>query len=290
MPPHWDSDAAWYPTAPGQSGHRYAGEQTWSGGLPPGVRLWVPVIVSFLVQVPAIVLLTWPGRDSGLAGWVLTVVLAAAGPVALIGARRFPGQVVAVAAGSAGALLLLHPDLDVPPVALAFAIVLGIGGGARVWVYTTVVSTWVATIALASILNLELHPLRVAFTTLALTLLMGVGEFSRSRQDRLGELRRSASALRIDAEQKERVRIAWELHDVVARSLSQINAQAQLALQLIDVEPDRAAQALSSITATSTTALEEVRMVLGILRSNDEVGLTIDVATEFGQTNVESAR
>jgi signal transduction histidine kinase len=67
--------------------------------------------------------------------------------------------------------------------------------------------------------------------------------------------------------QGERVRIARELHDVLAHSLSQINVQAGVGLHLMDKQPDKAAEALASIKETSKTALDEVRSVLGMLRS-----------------------
>ncbi|TFD48871.1 sensor histidine kinase [Cryobacterium frigoriphilum] len=292
MPPHSDSDAAWYEPAP-------------SGG-PPGLlpragRLWFPVVTSFVVQVPLVALLTWPTRNrpdrfadmpmfrgddqpSGgavfdglpglqLAGWLLAVTLAVIGPLALIGARRFAGPVAAITAAAAGALILLRPDLGVPAVALAFAIALGIVRGARVWVYTSVGTAWITTIALAAVLERDLHPLRIAGTTLALALVMAAGEGIRHRRDRFRDLRRTADARRLSAEQRERVRIARELHDVLAHSLSQINVQAGVGLHLIESQPERAAEALASIKSTSKNALEEVRTVLGILRSTpDEVG------------------
>lgn len=284
MPPHWDSDAAWYDASRGE-----AGERT---GPPAGLRLWLPVIVSFLVQVPAIAVLTWPDRDVGrgihggpgrvidvdrpglaLAAWFLLVGLAVVGPLALLLARRFPGQVVAVTATATGALLVLRPDLGVPPAALAFAIVLGIVRDARVWVYTSVAVAWVATIAVATIPGVDLHPLRVAFSTLGLAALMGAGEVIRSRRERFAQLRLASAARRVDAEQRERVRIARELHDVLAHSLSQINVQAGVALHLIDTQPEKAAQALASIKVTSKNALDEVRVVLGILRTGAEEGV-----------------
>ena len=65
----------------------------------------------------------------------------------------------------------------------------------------------------------------------------------------------------------ERVRIARELHDVLAHSLSQINVQAGVGLHLMDKQPDKAKEALASIKETSKTALDEVRTVLGVLRA-----------------------
>jgi signal transduction histidine kinase len=54
---------------------------------------------------------------------------------------------------------------------------------------------------------------------------------------------------------------------VLAHSLSQINVQAGVGLHLMDSEPERAREALANIKASSKTALDEVRSVLGVLRA-----------------------
>ena len=175
-------------------------------------------------------------------------------------------------AAAAGALILLRPDIGLPYVALGFAIVLGIVRGARVWVYASVAVAWTATIALAGTLGVPLQPARIAITTVALAVLCAVGESVRTRREQVRELRRRADARRQSTEQRERVRIARELHDVLAHSLSQINVQAGVGLHLIESQPAKAAEALANIKLTSKNALDEVRTVLGILRSDTENG------------------
>ncbi|RPF23292.1 sensor histidine kinase [Myceligenerans xiligouense] len=64
----------------------------------------------------------------------------------------------------------------------------------------------------------------------------------------------------------ERLRIARELHDVLAHSLSGINVQAGVGLHLLDRDPGQARTALTAIRDTSRDALAEVRTVLGIVR------------------------
>ncbi|GGM10484.1 sensor histidine kinase [Promicromonospora citrea] len=64
----------------------------------------------------------------------------------------------------------------------------------------------------------------------------------------------------------ERLRIARELHDVLAHSLSAINVQAGVGLHLLEKQPGQAREALTNIRATSQEALTEVREVLGIVR------------------------
>jgi signal transduction histidine kinase len=69
---------------------------------------------------------------------------------------------------------------------------------------------------------------------------------------------------------EERVRIARELHDVVAHHITLVNAQAGVAHHLLGTDPDRARQALAGIKETSRAALDELRATVGLLRADDE--------------------
>jgi signal transduction histidine kinase len=69
---------------------------------------------------------------------------------------------------------------------------------------------------------------------------------------------------------QERLRIARELHDVLAHNVSLINVQAGTALHLLDKQPERARPALEAIKEASSETLREVRSVLGILRGPGE--------------------
>jgi len=68
---------------------------------------------------------------------------------------------------------------------------------------------------------------------------------------------------------EERLRIARELHDVVAHSMSVIAVQAGYGQYVIEASPDGAKDALGAIQATSRDALEEMRRMLGVLRQQD---------------------
>jgi signal transduction histidine kinase len=68
----------------------------------------------------------------------------------------------------------------------------------------------------------------------------------------------------------ERLRIARELHDVVAHTMATINVQAGVAGHVIDQEPEQAAQALEAIKLASKEALRELRGILNVLRQADE--------------------
>ncbi len=68
---------------------------------------------------------------------------------------------------------------------------------------------------------------------------------------------------------EERLGIARELHDVVAHSLGVIAIQSGVGRHVIDTQPDEARAALEAVEVTSHSALEELRRVLGVLRSDE---------------------
>jgi signal transduction histidine kinase len=69
---------------------------------------------------------------------------------------------------------------------------------------------------------------------------------------------------------EERTRIAAELHDVVARALRRMVADADGAAALVRVEPARAALAFAAVEQTGRDALAEIRRLLGVLRREDD--------------------
>jgi signal transduction histidine kinase len=85
--------------------------------------------------------------------------------------------------------------------------------------------------------------------------------------------RRYAVRLQEEAASKavaeERLRIARELHDVVAHSMSLIAVQAGVANYIVGTHPEEAGRALSSIEETSRSALREMRALLGVLRDEE---------------------
>jgi signal transduction histidine kinase len=69
---------------------------------------------------------------------------------------------------------------------------------------------------------------------------------------------------------EERLRIARELHDVVAHSLSIIAVQSGAAAHVIDSDPAQARRSLDAIRLTSKEALDELRSMLGVLRAEGD--------------------
>lgn len=72
----------------------------------------------------------------------------------------------------------------------------------------------------------------------------------------------------------ERLRIARELHDVVAHHISVVNVQAGVARHLLDANPGQARAALDLVREASTTVLSEMSTVVGLLRTAGEAAPT----------------
>ncbi|WP_058728947.1 sensor histidine kinase [Curtobacterium oceanosedimentum] len=98
---------------------------------------------------------------------------------------------------------------------------------------------------------------------------LAVAELVRVRLERVAERRRRRAAAERDRARDERVRIARELHDSVAHSMSLINLQAGVALHLGSELPEQTRSSLADIRDTSREALVELRTILGVLRSVD---------------------
>ncbi|SFS03490.1 Signal transduction histidine kinase [Microbacterium sp. cf046] len=235
---------------------------------PPAVTLYVPVVLAFLIQVPATIAISAWLHVAPQYG-ALSTALAAASALALLAARRWPGATVTVVAALTLADLFVPPDASPPFVALAFAIVGAVVRRARLWALISVGTAWLIGIIAIGLVDTGVHPFRIALTTLGLAACFAIGEGMRRRLDRGFERRVQLQERRRTAEQDERTRIARELHDVLAHSLSQIAVQSGVGLHLFDKEPERAREALASIRTLSATGLDEVRGVLSFLRGDE---------------------
>ena len=248
------------------------GRTPWGEGPPWATRrarLIAPVVIAFVLQVPASV---WGAvRPHHGVPWpaVLHIALAIAGPLVLLGARRFPGPVVALVSAFAAVDLLILPLSGPPYIALAFAIVGAVARGAAVWAASSVATAWAVVLLVASFEGREWRPPAVVVATIGLAACFGVGAFVRTRRARFAAMRAESARQRQSVEERERVRIARELHDVLGHALSQINVQAGVGLHLFDRDPEQARTALANVKESSKRALDEVRGVLGVLRDGE---------------------
>jgi signal transduction histidine kinase len=190
--------------------------------------------------------------------------------------RRFPGVVLAlcVASGLAVAALGLSP------------IVLGVAILVAVYSVAAYGTRWVSLAGLAAAeigsVAVQLTPGRFqAPTVVSNALVIGaawlLGHFVGVRraytarlEERTAELEQAREELARRAVTEERLRLARELHDVVAHAMSVIAVQSGVGAHVASTQPEEAAKALAAIEATSRAALEELRRLLGVLRQDSE--------------------
>ncbi|WP_205697046.1 sensor histidine kinase [Conexibacter sp. SYSU D00693] len=101
-------------------------------------------------------------------------------------------------------------------------------------------------------------------------LALAAADVARSRSE---ATERQAAAREEEARRRmaqERLRIAQDVHDVVAHALVAVNVQAGVAAHLVERDPEHAQEALRQIKATSGEALDELRATLGVLRAGDD--------------------
>jgi signal transduction histidine kinase len=87
------------------------------------------------------------------------------------------------------------------------------------------------------------------------------------------ELRRSQEQNTRGAIAAERMRIARDLHDVVAHHVSVMGIQAGAARRVLDSDPETTRDALQTVEQTARTAINELRGLLGVLRADAEPDL-----------------
>ncbi|WP_166355465.1 sensor histidine kinase [Phytoactinopolyspora limicola] len=214
--------------------------------------------------------------DFGHLGSVLLVVSG----LSLVARRRWPVPVFVFTA----LVSLLYYTLDFPdgPGWLALFVALysvtAYGDGRR---SVRIVAIGITVLAVGWLLAaVDIEPAAamgwVVFRIGASVMAAALGESVRSRRviaveaeqrAELAERTRDEEARRrVDA---ERLRIAREVHDTVAHSIAIINVQAGVTAHVLDKRPERAREALETIEQTSAQALDEMRVVLGVLRTRD---------------------
>jgi signal transduction histidine kinase len=195
-----------------------------------------------------------PGIDS--ARWA-AMVLAVVQGAALHWRRERPELVMAVVLASGLGFQLIVPEVVIP-IAGVFAI--GSLAAAR--------PPRVSLLGLAALLGvtaLNFFTTTVDDTVFAMVLAAGawaLGEAARNRRKAIREGERRAAG-------DEQARIARELHDVIAHSVSVIVVQASAADEVFDRRPDQARAALRSIEQAGRDALRELRTLLGPGASGD---------------------
>lgn len=202
-------------------------------------------------------------------------VLLLAGPALLLLRNRWP--VVSVFGVSAVTLVYFGAGYPYGPVLLTLAVAAfaAVVSGHRRAAWWAIGGFWVGHVLIGHWLYHYLPPGKDDATPWGQDLLIAAWavailaacELVRVRREVWAREREERAAAEKRRADEERLRIARELHDVLAHSISVINVQAGVGLALLDTNPEQARTALTTIKAASKEALGEVRQVLDTLRT-----------------------
>ena len=224
----------------------------------------------------------------GHAAVVTTAVLVAMGLV-LFPRRRFPGTVLTVTAALVAVLVAVHASVEgafVPVLIASYSA--AVHGGRRIW-RVLIIAAPVAFFGLSALAALGGGWVNARLPVRTLIAAAGAGlvglvirqQFA-ARAEHITVLAERAELIAAQQDERahraklaERLRIARELHDIVAHHLTVVVIQAQGAQRAAGQDPARARAAMADVERTGRTALEEMRHLLGLLRSGepaDEAG------------------
>jgi signal transduction histidine kinase len=196
-------------------------------------------------------------------------------PIAL---RRYrPLGVLAIAVTAETLLLIFSNDSPAPVGVIVALYTVAAYCERRVSIRA---AAWVALpITVGVIVNNGPHAGRVIPELAVIAIAWVIGDNLRTRRAYLSELKERAARLEREREEKadravaeERVRIARELHDVIAHNVSVMVVQAAAGEEVFDQDPERARESLSAVASTGRAALTELRRLLGVIRADDDPG------------------
>ena len=118
-------------------------------------------------------------------------------------------------------------------------------------------------------LQTALHVVLIATPLLAAEALRNRRSYVKVLLERLELVERTREEEAQRRVEQERLRIARDVHDIVAHSLTTINVQAGVAAYLLERDPEHVKGALTTIQKASHDALDELRGLLGVLRDAD---------------------
>lgn len=192
---------------------------------------------------------------------VLAVLLVAAGPLLLSLRDRAPVLVLAASFGPPALYLALGYRFAPVVIALAVAMISAVLHGRRLLAWLTTGAGLAGYLLLSRLLGRQDGPSLDAVVAIAavLALVLTAGEAIRGAAGRRrAEERRAAG--------DERLRAARDLHDVLAHQVSLVTVHANLALRVLDKDPERVRESLSAIKDVSRSTMLDLRAVLETLR------------------------
>jgi signal transduction histidine kinase len=242
--------------------------QGWLGLVPPGWPSDVAVALSTGVLQVVFTVLASQHLRGRLPLDALGYALLVAGPLALLGRRRWPLATLLVVAAATVLFYALGYPFGPAWLALIVALWTAMTGGLRLAAWLTAALSIPVFVALTALFGRTPVPSAggvVAHLGWLLVVLVAT-EVVRVRRERVLEAQRTRAEEDRRRAGEERLRIARELHDVLAHNISLINVQAGVALHLMDEQPGQSRTALVAIKQASNDALRELRSVLDILR------------------------
>lgn len=209
---------------------------------------------------------------------VLSLLLMLAGSAALVFRRRAPKTVLAVT----GTVSLVECVTGDPRAPVAMSAVIALFTVAATTDRSTTWRLGLLTMTVLTAAAMLAGPLPwyaqenlgvLAWTGIGAT----AGDAVRSRRAVVQAIRdRAERAERTREEEarrrvaEERLRIARDLHDVVAHHIALVNVQAGVAAHVMDKRPDQAKEALAHVRQASRSALDELRATVGLLRQSGD--------------------
>jgi signal transduction histidine kinase len=211
----------------------------------------------------------------------LTVVLALASATALAWRRRYPVTVLLVVYALLTTYFALGNVFGPVFFSLVVALFNAVANGRRLYAWT---AGYAASVVLFTVMVTTRDDAPSSWAGAGaifawISLVMGLGELAKARRDRA--VQAAAAKAELDRRQasEERLRIAREVHDVLAHHVSLINVQSGVALHLIDSQPQQVREALTAIKQSSKEVLVELRNILGVLRDVDRAAPRHPVAS-----------
>ncbi|MEV6773938.1 sensor histidine kinase [Nocardia sp. NPDC051030] len=219
------------------------------------------------------------GPEVARAPSLAVFVLSAIASIALLRRRQYPRAVLAVTTACGVVITALGFDLSILTAGAALISVWSVG----LW------SSDLRTAKLAPLvcggpllIASFFHGLMPLLTGGRISAIAGVlvagalAEAGRNRRDYLSALHARAELAERTREEEarqrvgeERLRIARELHDIVAHHMALAHAQASTAAYLLRSQPDQAQEMLDQLAGTTSAALRELKATVGLLREDD---------------------
>jgi signal transduction histidine kinase len=200
----------------------------------------------------------------------LAVALLLVAPVAIVLLRRWTTPAVLAVGAATGSYFARDYPFGPVFLGLVIALVASVARGHRLAAWTAAALVLAGHVADVALLH-QRWSWQSFGGVLAWTLVvLAIAEVVRSWRERAATFREAARETRRRQAGEERLRIAQELHDVVAHHMSLINVQAGVALHLAEKQrPEQAEPALRAIKDASKEALTELRSLIDVLRADD---------------------